>query len=99
LRTALERTLADLRRLSQGLRPRILDDHGIEAALEWLADQILDEYGVRIRVDVSTPLSDCAQNTQLLLFRIAQEALRNVARHAGASQAVISVHGEGTGSR
>ncbi len=95
LRAALVRTLADLRRLSQGLRPRILDHQGLEAALEWLADQLFDEQGVRIRVDVSTPLSGYAKNTQLILFRIAQEALRNVARHSGASEAVISVRGEG----
>lgn len=95
LRAALVRTLADLRRLSQGLRPRILDDHGLEAALEWLADQLKDEYGIEIRVEVNTRLSGYSRNTQLLLFRIAQEALRNVARHAGASQATISVRGDG----
>ncbi|MBI5283965.1 MAG: sensor histidine kinase [Chloroflexi bacterium] len=95
LRAALVRTLADLRRLSQGLRPRILDHQGLEAALDWLADQLMEEYGTRIRVDVSTPLSGYAQNTQLILFRIAQEALRNVARHSGASEAVISVRGDG----
>ena len=95
LRAALVRTLADLRRLSQGLRPRILDHQGLEAALDWLADQLTEEYGVRIRVEVSTPLSGYPQNTQLILFRIAQEALRNVARHSGASEAVISVRGEG----
>lgn len=93
LRTALVRTLADLRRLSQGLRPRILDDHGLEAALEWLADQLKDEYGIEIRVEVNTRLSGYSRNTQLLLFRIAQEALRNVARHAGAAQATISLRG------
>ena len=93
LRTALVRTLADLRRLSQGLRPRILDDHGLEAALEWLADQLKDEYGIEIRVEVNTRLSGYSRNTQLLLFRIAQEALRNVARHTGAAQATISLRG------
>jgi signal transduction histidine kinase len=94
LRAALVRTLADLRRLSQGLRPRILDDHGLEAALEWLADQLCEEYGIRIRLDVRTPLAGYARNEQLLLFRIAQEALRNVARHAGATQAAVSVCGD-----
>jgi two-component system sensor histidine kinase DegS len=94
LRAALVRTLADLRRLSQGLRPRILDDHGLKAALEWLADQLCEEYGIRIGVEVHTRLSGYSRNTQLLLFRIAQEALRNVARHAGATQAAVSVCGD-----
>lgn len=94
LRAALVRTLADLRRLSQGLRPRILDDHGLEAALEWLADQLHEEYGIHIGVEVHTPLSGCSRNMQLLLFRIAQEALRNVARHADATQAAVMVSGD-----
>ena len=95
VRTSVVRTLADLRRLSQGLRPRILDDLGLEAALEWLADELGGEYGIRIRVEVDARLSSYSRNVQLLLFRIAQEALRNVVRHAGASQATISVRGDG----
>jgi signal transduction histidine kinase len=95
VRTSVVRTLADLRRLSQGLRPRILDDLGLEAALEWLADELGGEYGIRIRVEVDARLSGYSRNVQLLLFRIAQEALRNVVRHAGASQATISVRGDG----
>ena len=94
VRASVVRTLADLRRLSQGLRPRILDDLGLEAALEWLADELGGEYGVRIHVQVDARLSSYSRNVQLLLFRIAQEALRNVVRHAGASQAMISVRGE-----
>ncbi len=94
LRGALIRMLADLRRLSQGLRPRILDDHGLGAALEWLGDQLGQETGTRIQVEVSASLSAYPRSTQLLLFRIAQEALRNVVRHAGASVATISVRGD-----
>ena len=93
-RTALIRMLADLRRLSQGLRPRILDDHGLGAALEWLGDQLGQETGTKIDVDVSAGLSAYPRSAQLLLFRIAQEALRNVVRHAGASVATISVRGD-----
>lgn len=93
-RTALIRMLADLRRLSQGLRPRILDDHGLGAALEWLGDQLGQETGTKIEVTVSAGLSAYPRSAQLLLFRIAQEALRNVVRHAGASIATISVRGD-----
>ena len=95
VRESVVRTLSDLRRLSQGLRPRILDDHGLAAALEWLGDQTHDEHGIRIQVEADERLADYPLNTQLLLFRIAQEALRNVARHAGASQAVVSVRADG----
>jgi len=94
VRAAVVRTLADLRRLSQGLRPRILDDHGLAAALEWLADQFREEHRIGIRVEADLKVTDYPLNTQLLLFRIAQEALRNVARHAGASEAVVSVRAD-----
>jgi two-component system sensor histidine kinase DegS len=95
VRESVIHTLTGLRRLSQGLRPRILDDHGLAAALEWLGDQIHDEYGIKIQVETDGRLSELPLNTQLLLFRIAQEAMRNVARHAGASQAVVSVRTDG----
>ena len=95
VRESVVRTLSDLRRLSQGLRPRILDDHGLGAALEWLGDQTHDEHGIKIQVEADERLADYPMNTQLLLFRIAQEALRNVGRHAGASQAVVSVRTDG----
>ncbi|TAK57567.1 MAG: sensor histidine kinase, partial [Dehalococcoidia bacterium] len=95
VRESVVRTLTGLRRLSQGLRPRILDDHGLVAALEWLGDQIHDECGMKIQVEAEDLLKELPLNTQLLLFRVAQEAMRNVARHAGASRAVVSVRTDG----
>jgi two-component system, NarL family, sensor histidine kinase DegS len=95
VRESVVHTLTGLRRLSQGLRPRILDDHGLAAALGWLGDQIHDESGIEIQVETEGRLADLPLNTQLLLFRIAQEAMRNVARHASASQAVVSVRTDG----
>jgi len=95
VRESVVRTVTGLRRLSQGLRPRILDDHGLVAALEWLGDQMRDECGMTIQVETEDLLKDLPLNTQLLLFRIAQEALRNVARHAAASRAVVSLRGDG----
>jgi signal transduction histidine kinase len=96
-REALMKTLAGLRRLSQGLRPRILDDLGLEAALEWLADQLREEHSIDVSVDVDAQLDGYPPALQLLLFRIAQEALRNVARHAETSQAAISVRRDADG--
>lgn len=95
LRTVTVRTLADLRRLAQNLRPRILDDHGLVPALEWLAEVLQDQYGIEAQVQVVEPLPEQASETQLLLFRIAQEALRNVGRHSGATRACLSLRGYG----
>ena len=91
-RAALVQVLTDLRRLTQDLRPRILDDLGLVPALEWLADDLPRQYGIECRVEVSGALPQLPQEAQLLLFRIAQEALRNVGRHSAASEATVSLH-------
>ena len=93
LRCAAVGTLTDLRRLTQHLRPRVFDDHGLVAALEWLTDCLLDEYGIIAKVDVVGPLPEQTPEAQLLLFRIAQEALRNVGRHSGATHVAVSLRG------
>jgi len=93
LRCAAVGTLTDLRRLTQHLRPRVFDDHGLAAALEWLADCLLDEYGIAVSVDVDEPVPEQTPEAQLLLFRIAQEALRNAGRHSGATQVEVSLRG------
>ncbi|HEU4760391.1 MAG TPA: sensor histidine kinase [Dehalococcoidia bacterium] len=94
LRESTVHTLADLRRLTQNLRPRILDDHGLAAALAWLADHLLEQYGIEAQVQVDEAAPDYAPDVQLLLFRVAQEALHNVARHSGATRAAISLEGD-----
>ena len=93
LRASTLQTLADLRRLTQDLQPRIVDDLGLVPALEWLTDELSEQHGIAARVVVSADLPEISQETQLILFRIAQEALRNVERHSGASEAVVSLHG------
>ena len=95
LRADTVQTLADLRRLAQNLRPRILDDHGLVPALEWLAEALQDQYGIEAQLQVAEPLPRQAPETQLLLFRIAQEALRNVGRHSGATHASLSLRAHG----
>ncbi len=91
VRALTVQTLTDLRRLTQNLRPRILDDHGLVPALEWLADHLLEQNGIQARVEVDSHLPELPPETQLLLFRIAQEAVRNVERHSAATQARVSL--------
>lgn len=81
-------TLADTRALSRLLRPQILDDLGLDAALQWLA-RTLGEGGrptIEVEIEALPPLPG---EVQTLLFRIAQEALGNVRRHANAERAVL----------
>lgn len=80
----IARSVADeLRRVILDLRPRVLDDLGLAAALRWLANERHD--GPRIEVDVPAELPiDPPLDTAV--FRIVQEAITNVERHAGASR-------------
>jgi len=84
-------TLSDLRRLSEALRPRILDDLGLVPALGWLADEVTRQTGVEGRLEVNGAERDLPHDQQVLLFRIAQEALANVRRHSGARAAVVTI--------
>ena len=82
-------TLSGLRHYAQELRPAILDDLGLVAALEWMTDKLITESGIDAEVQLDMPRRDLPHQIQLLLFRIAQEALGNVKRHAEASKVVI----------
>lgn len=86
--------IADVRRISHDLRPTLLDDLGLSVALE----QLMADFGSRtgrmtnVRVEpVGRPLPE---NVALTLFRIAQEALTNVERHARASQVELGLNEE-----
>jgi PAS domain S-box-containing protein len=84
-------TLADLRRLSEALRPRILDDLGLVPALGWLTDELTRQTGVETRFEVDGLERDLRHDQQVLLFRIAQEALSNVRRHSRATRAEVTI--------
>jgi signal transduction histidine kinase len=80
--------IQETRALSRLLRPQILDDLGLEAALNWLARHSAETGGYEIEVDVgSLPAIDGDLST--LIFRVAQEALTNVLKHAHARHVVI----------
>jgi signal transduction histidine kinase len=89
-RQAVE-ALEHVRRYVQDLRPRILDDLGLIASLEWMADDIQKHYPIRTSVSVTGRERPLPAEVQLLLFRIAQEAISNVRRHAEATAVEISL--------
>jgi two-component system sensor histidine kinase DegS len=78
-----------LRRYAQELRPAILDDMGLVAAMEWMVDSLIAEKGIDVDVQLDMPGHDLPRETQLLLFRIVQEALGNIRRHAQASKVMV----------
>ncbi len=83
--------IRELRRLSQDLRPATLDRLGLLPALEWLAADISQFSGLEIKVGVKGAERRFSEETELMSFRIVQEALRNVWRHSEASRAEITV--------
>jgi len=91
LRGRAVEALEGLRRCAQDLRPRILDDLGLVPALEWMADNMTRDYGIEARVRLSGEERKLPEEAQVLLFRIAQEALSNIRRHAEASKVLITL--------
>ncbi len=91
LRARLVDTVADLRHLTYRLRPGVLHEVGLLAAIESLLDEISLRSGINGALKVSGELPPLADEAQLLLFRIAQEALRNAERHAETSQVIVSI--------
>ncbi|MFC2006655.1 PAS domain S-box protein [Chloroflexota bacterium] len=91
LRGQAVKALEELQRCAQNLRPRILDDLGLVGALEWMTEDLEKNYGIMAHVEVMGTEPGLPIEVQLLLFRIAQEALGNIRRHAKASTATIKL--------
>lgn len=81
--------LHDTRELSRLLRPTLLDDLGLEAALKWLARTLTERTGLLIEVHSVLGEERLPADLETLVYRICQEALTNVIKHAQAKQAQI----------
>jgi PAS domain S-box-containing protein len=86
----IDDTAADVRRISSELRPGMLDDLGLVAAMEWQLSQFGERSGLKCRLDSRTDDLELGRSRSTALFRIFQELLTNVARHAGASGVQVS---------
>ena len=83
--------LQGVRRLSQDLRPAAIDRLGLLPAIQWLASEVAEYSGVATRVNVIGTEHRLPEEVAIALFRIIQEALRNVWRHSGATSAEIII--------
>ncbi len=101
MRTEVRTLLADLRGVCSELRPPMLDTLGLAAALRSLAEDWSAQSGVTVHLDLPelSALPTLPGDTAVNLYRVAQEALANVARHAGAQKAYLSLVTDGTGVR
>ena len=94
-RRLVEQAIRDVREMSQLLRPTILDDFGLEAALQSLCDSFSVRTGIAAKFSSNFSGQRLRDETETHLFRIAQEALTNVARHSKATEVSISLDRKG----
>lgn len=88
----VDQTISSMRRIVSRLRPPVLDDLGLDAALEWLASDFQRYSGVETEITLSDLPNRFRGAKASCIFRIVQEALTNVSKHAAASH--VSIHGK-----
>jgi len=91
LRDTADSALEGVRRFSQDLRPSVLDDLGLIPALEWLAANLERQHGITASISVTGQPHRLPPEKELIVFRVAQEALGNARRHSRASTVAMTV--------
>jgi two-component system sensor histidine kinase UhpB len=94
---AAAHAMDELLSLARELRPAALDDHGLEAALRTRVSGFTQQTGVAATLDVTVDLGDLGADKQLVIYRVVQEALNNVTRHAEAHEVRVEVTSHGAG--
>jgi two-component system sensor histidine kinase UhpB len=89
-----EAALADVRRLARRLRPEVLDELGLTAALNTLCSRLSSQTGLVIHRTLPETPPPLSADEQLVVYRIVQESLTNVVRHSGASEARVMLHAD-----
>ena len=89
--TTTDELLRSVRELTLQLRPRMLDDLGLQPALEWHTNLFGRQTGIAVELEISLPPGRLSTELETTVYRVVQEALTNVARHSGASAAVVTV--------
>jgi signal transduction histidine kinase len=87
----VDETIEQVRRIASELRPGVLDDLGLPAALEWQASEYESRFGIRCKVQCDEAAESVPPEYATAMFRIFQEALTNVARHAQAKTVDVTL--------
>ena len=95
----VEQTTRDIRDVMADLRPSVLDDYGLMATLRWYGPQFAQQTGLAVVVNGEELAPRLPALAETALFRIVQEALANVARHAQAQQVLLTLQADGQVAR
>jgi PAS domain S-box-containing protein len=87
----VDATLQSIESVMADLRPPLLDEYGLEAALRWYGDEFARRMGVPLAVEAAPALGALRPEAAVALFRIAQEALNNTAKHAAAASIKVTL--------
>jgi signal transduction histidine kinase len=88
------RTIEEVHRMILDLRPSVLDDLGLQSAIRWYAERHLTGRGVSVRCEFDAPDRRFPAAFETALFRVCQEAMSNIARHAHAESVLIQLSEE-----
>jgi PAS domain S-box-containing protein len=88
----VDTSMQTVRKIASRLRPSILDDLGLVAALQWQSDEFEKRFSIPVKLEISDDELTLAPETATGLFRLFQESLTNIARHAAASQVHASLN-------
>lgn len=91
IRGLVDDTVAATRRIASDLRPLMLDDLGLGAAVDWLLQGFAKRTGVTVSVQVEDAVAEIGEPAASAVFRIIQESMTNIARHANASHVDVRV--------
>ena len=92
----IDRAISEVRRISRALRPTVLDDMGLAAALKTLCREFESNTKITTREKVEPVKNLLSEDAKTALYRVAQEALSNIAKHAEANEVELSLHPKGS---
>jgi two-component system sensor histidine kinase DegS len=96
LQTMILHVIDDVRQLSHGLRPSILDNVGLLPILQWQADRITNENNIKIDIQVEGSIYRLPSETEVIVYRIIKEALDNIYKHSEATEGIVKLDFTGT---
>jgi PAS domain S-box-containing protein len=89
--TLIDATIPVVRKISSDLRPRVLDELGLLSAIEWQVEEFIKRSGIPCELIIHTKTIELKYSRSIAVFRIVQESLTNIMRHAGAAKTFIKI--------